>query len=255
MAISTIRPGRAYYPSQQSASASSDSDPYEWTTTLAPGDVLLVGGGGLGGVYAGDAVKVPTGYTARNVVIQNFSSLVDDYYIKFGKSLRDILETSAHAMVTARGPFYSQGDFDQFVIYNPTAQNILVTTQWDATGVPVSSNAGHPGHGSATLDLSSLIGAAGTKTIALTWGRNRRITKLAAYTSTGLSAAGVTASILVDGVSKASQSLNGIVTGTLLDIPVTQTDVTRANNVQLVLSGPAQAAGRNLFVEVTYEFI
>jgi hypothetical protein len=257
MAISTIRPGRAYYPSQQSASVSSDTDPHEWTQVIAPKGVILVGGGGLGGAYVGSTAKVPSGYTARNVVVHNFSSLVEDFYLKFSKTIEGALVGSEHALISARGPLYSQGDFDQFVIYNPTTENITVSIQWDASGVPVSTNGGHPGHGSAALDLSGFLGSVGTYEVSLPWGRARRLTGITFYTSTGFNAPAGEVDLEVNGTALfGGQVLGSLTPESPLTVSLTPTDIVKADDVKVILSNlSSQPAGRDLFVEITYEFI
>jgi hypothetical protein len=258
---STIRFGRSYYPSKQFASASAEIDPHEWTGTIEPDQMVVFGPGGIGGTWAestnpyedGDQYT-PSGYTYRNVVVLNVSDPFADNFLFFGKSAHDVYDGPRRAIVTPRGPCYSQGEYDQFIVYNYSATNITLSVQWDHAGTPSSTNAGHPGHGHVSMDVSDFLIAGGIHVLYPAWKRARQITAVHLYTKSGVPVAGGALGLLVN------NSLVGapITISTLAAGYSTQSvgpiDLTIASTLQVVLDVPAQPAGTDLIVELEYDF-
>ena len=260
--ISSIRVGRSYYPSKQFASAAAEIDPREWSGTIGAGEMLVFGAGGIGGEWVeatnpyGGTQKIPSGYTARNVVITNITDVFADQFEYFAKSAHDVDEGPYRAIVTARGPVYSQGEFDQFVIHNPTATGILTSVQWDHAGTPVSTNAGHPGHGHASMQVGEFLMAGGSTTICPAWKRARRVTAIRLYSKSGIPVAGATLTLKVDNVTIGSATtLSGIATEVIVNVDIPDTDLTNSSVLQAVISSAAQPSGTDLIVELEYEFI
>lgn len=259
---STIRFGRSYYPSKQLASASAEIDPHEWTGTLAPGQMVVFGPGGIGGAWVeslnphGSSVQyIPSGYTYRNVVVLNVSDPFADNFLFFGKSVHNVHEGPQRVIVTPRGPCYSQGEYDQFVIYNYSQISIMLSVQWDHAGTPSSTNAGHPGHGRTSLDVSEFLVEGGTHALYPAWKRARQLTAVHLYTKSRVANATIT--LRVDGTSVGNPipapapGLPAYSTHAL-DEPI---NLALASTLQVVLDSPPQATGTDLIVELEYDFV
>lgn len=257
---STIRFGRSYYPSQQFASASADIDPHEWTGTIEPGQMIVFGPGGVGGdwaesanPYEEDPQYTPSGYTYRNVVVLNVSDPFADNFLFFGKSAHDVYEGPRRAIVTPRGPCYSQGEYDQFVIYNYSAVNITLSVQWDHAGTPSSTNAGHPGHGHVSLQVGDFLIPGGVTALYPAWKRARQVTTVHLYTKSGVAhAAG--AALLVNGSLVGDPITLGTLDPGYHSVSIDPIDLTIASTLQVVLSSTSQPAGTDLIVELEYNF-
>lgn len=258
---STIRLGRSYYPSKQFASASADIDPHEWTGDLLPGQMLVFGPGGIGGAWVeapntyGGTQVVPSGYTYRNVVVLNVSDPFKDNFLFFGKSAHDVYEGPSRAIVTPRGPCYSQGEYDQFVVYNYSPITITLSTQWDHAGTPSSTNAGHPGHGHVSMEVGDFLVAGGTNVLHPAWRRPRRVTAVHLYTKSGVPVAGATAVLKVDDLAALTVPVSILAPGYSTQPILTPIELTSSSIFQVVLTSPAQPAGTDLVVELEYEFV
>lgn len=256
---STIRLGRSYYPSKQFASASADIDPHEWSGAMASGQMLVFGAGGIGGVWVeaenpyGGTHLIPSGYTYRNVVVLNLSDPYKDDFLHFGKSAHDVALGPRRALATPRGPCYSQGEYDQFVLHNGTLINVPLSVQWDHAGTPSSTNAGHPGHGHISMDVSEFLTSSSTVVLHPAWRRPRSITALHLYTKSGVTGSG-TLSIKVGNSIVTTPTTLSLATGfTNLPLP-TPVALGNSSVLQIVLSPVVQAPGTDLIVELEYEF-
>jgi hypothetical protein len=258
---STIRFGRSYYPSKQFASASAEIDPHEWTGTIEPDQMVVFGPGGIGGTWAestnpyedGDQYT-PSGYTYRNVVVLNVSDPFADNFLFFGKSAHDVYDGPRRAIVTPRGPCYSQGEYDQFVVYNYSDINITLSVQWDHAGTPSSTNAGHPGHGHVSMDVSDFLIAGGIHVLYPAWKRARQITAVHLYTKSGIASPTPSMAILVNGNLVGDSITVGNRAPGYYSISIDPIDLTIASTLQIVLGGTPQPPGTDLIVELEYDF-
>jgi hypothetical protein len=166
MAISSTKPGKAFYADQHSATADVKTLLRDYTGELAPGEFCLVGSSGIYSSRTESAA--PDEGTIIELAPRSLCNMVvltieDPFGTKMlyaADSLQKAISGSVRGAIAPRVPRYTSAEESQKVIYNPGPDSVQVTMSWEEMGKGGFLAGGHPGNGVLTLELGEIDPAA-----------------------------------------------------------------------------------------------